>query len=98
MELNSLERFGFDVEAEGKGDLSVFDKVKKAAEEIKNYNDNISLEEEKRKLTKQIFALNLLWTCLKTIWARERNFLVVQHVNTTVNRYQHLQQTQKQVA
>ena len=49
--LNFLERFGFDMEVECKGDLSVFDTVKAAAEEIKNHNKNISPEEKKRKLT-----------------------------------------------
>ena len=44
------------MEAEWKGNFSVFDKVKTAAEEIENHNKNISLEEKKRKLTNNDFS------------------------------------------
>ena len=45
------------MEAEWKGDISVFDKAKAAAAEIKIHNENLSPEEKKRKLTKNNFCV-----------------------------------------
>ena len=44
-ELNVIERYGFDVEAEWEGDLLAFDKVKELEEIIKTKNSNKNSKE-----------------------------------------------------
>ena len=64
-ELNFIERYGFDVEAEWEGDLSTFDKVKELAESIKIKNNNKNHQEGLQRLSNNELNADLSAQVLK---------------------------------